>query len=299
MRGKGQALRLAMLFLLAASTATQAQTPPPITGEAETVYSDADRARDEDLSRRQTQSLLRPSHSLEGQFTRWKRLVCPRVVGLTPAASRVIEKRIRDVAFKVGAPVNWLDCQPNIVILVTPEPEETLHDVSKVDFTLVASARQQDRLTMRYPVQAYYFGLYKDFNGRTFWDMDWEFYLDAPPKVASNLTRLSTGIKAELGVATIIVDVKAINGLTLGSVGDYLALMALAQTPATGRCQPAPSIANLFVKECTADVHSDSLSDVDLAMLAGLYQANEEPEKLQQQRLWGGMTRYLEGQHSK
>lgn len=288
------------LLLLGLPDIALAQTPPPISAQVETVYSEADRARDEDLSRRLVQSLLRPSVNLEGQFTRWKTPICPRIVGLTPTAAHVVDRRIRDIAGQVGAPLNRADpCHPNIVILVTPTPQETLDDVAKADFMLVASARSKDRLAIQHPVQAYYFGLYRDFKGRTFWDMDWEFYLDEPPKVAARMTRISTGIKAEIGVATIIVDANAISNLTLGSVGDYLALMALAQTPATGRCQPAPSIANLFLKECGADVQSDSLSDVDLSMLTSLYQASEEPEKLQMNRLLMGMTRYLEGAHGK
>jgi hypothetical protein len=287
-------------LMLALPGIALAQVPPPISSQVETVYSEAQRARDEDLSRRLVQSLLRPSVNLEGQFTRWKTPICPRIVGLTPTAAHVVDRRIRDIATQVGAPVNRTDpCHPNIVILVTPTPQETLDDVAKADFMLVASARSKDRMAVKHPVQAYYFGLYRDFKGRTFWDMDWEFYLDEPPRVAAKMTRISTGIKAEIGVATIIVDANAIAGLTLGSVGDYLGLMALAQTPATGRCQPAPSIANLFLKECATDVRSDSLSDVDLAMLTSLYQASEEPERLQVNRLLMGMTRYLEGAHGK
>ena len=98
-----------------------------------------------------------------------------------------------------------------------------------------------------------------------------------------------------MGAATILVDAEAIKGLTLGELGDYLALMALAQTPATGRCQPAPSIANLFLKECDADLRTDGLSDADMAMLLSLYQTPDEPEKLQMVRLIGNMRRSLEG----
>jgi len=97
----------------------------------------------------------------------------------------------------------------------------------------------------------------------------------------------------------VLVDAGAITGLTLGSLGDYLSLMALAQTPATGRCQPAPSITNLFLKDCEADFHTTSLSEVDMAMLTALYQTPVEPEKLQQQRLIRNTRRNLEGENGK
>ena len=97
------------------------------------------------------------------------------------------------------------------------------------------------------------------------------------------------------GVATILVDAEAIKGKTLGSLGDYLALMALAQTPAKGRCQPAPSIANLFLTNCEPIFHTTALSEVDLAMLKALYKAPDEPETLQSIRVIGNMRRILEG----
>jgi hypothetical protein len=303
MRVAGQAgLGLAGLLLLASFGPVLAQTLPPITGEAETVYSDADRARDEAISRRFVQSLLRPSFNLDGQFTRWKTPVCPRIVGLTPSAKYVVEKRIRDVAQEAGAPVDRNDpCHPNIVIFVSPEPQTTLNEVLKADNLLLAAAPKKE-LTLKYPVQAWYFGMFRDNNGAMHLDVPWEILYperDTPPPIPARLTRLSTGLKAEMGVATVIVDAAAISSLTLGSLGDYLALMTLAQTPATGRCQPAPSIANLFLKDCAAEFHSTQLSDVDMAMLTALYHAPEEPERLQTNRVLGGMTRYLEREHGK
>jgi hypothetical protein len=278
-----------------------AQAPAPfVQGQPETIYSDAQRERDEALSRHFVQSLLRPSHNLEGQFTRWKVPVCPHVVGLTKSNTYVVEKRIREVAEQAGVPLDRKDpCRPNIEIFISPEPQVTLDAVRKADFMLVASTPYAATMTLHYPVQAFYYGFYRDYNGKVFLDMDWEFYLDDPPHVAAKGTRLSTGIKAQMGMATIIVDANAITGLTLGSLGDYLALMALAQTPATGHCQPAPSIANLFLTDCDAELHTTSLSHADVAMLTALYKTPEEPEKLQWQRIGGTMRRILEAEGEK
>ena len=274
----------------------QAPVPPPfVQGQPETVYSDAQREKDEALSRHFVQSLLRASHSLEGQFTRWKAPICPHVVGLTKANAYVVERRIREVAELAGVPLNRSDpCIPNIEIFVSPQPQVTLDAVKEKDFMLVAATPYAATMTLHYPVQAFYYGYYRDYIGKLWLDMDWEFYLDEPPHVAAKDTRLSTGIKAQMGMATIIVDANTITGLTLGSLGDYLALMALAQTPATGRCQPAPSIANLFLTDCEADLHTTSLSHADLAMLTALYHTPEEPEKLQWQRIGSNMRRVLE-----
>jgi hypothetical protein len=130
-------------------------------------------------------------------------------------------------------------------------------------------------------------------------DVPWESICpdcSTPPPIPANDTWLHTGIQAQMGTAVILADTAAISGLTLGNFADYLALTALAQTPATGRCQPAPSIANLFLKDCEADFHTTALSDADLAMLKALYQTPDEPEKLQGLRLIGNMRRNLEGE---
>ncbi len=280
---------------LGLSGAALAQAPAP--SEPETIYSDAERQKDELLSRKFVQSLLKPSYILDGQFTRWKAPVCPHIVGLAPLDAYVVERRIRDVAQQISAPLDRHDpCTPNIVIFVTSQPQALLDAIAAKEFLLAAGTRSRDRLTVSYPVQPWYFGSYRDFNGKLWLDMDCELYLDdCPPHVSANDTRLRSGIQAEMNAATILVDSRYIVGMTLGSLGDYLALMALAQTPATGRCQPAPSIANLFIKDCEADLHVANLSDADLAMLTALYETPEDMEKLQMMRLIGNMRRNLEG----
>ena len=89
-----------MLLLLASGSAfaqVQIDAPP------ETIYSDAQRAIDLDHSRRVVETLLAPSFSVDDQYARWKRPVCPRVYGLTPVAAWQLEHRIKEIAHQVGA----------------------------------------------------------------------------------------------------------------------------------------------------------------------------------------------------
>ncbi len=285
-----------VLLVLALALPAAAQAPAP--GEPETIYSDAQRLKDELLSRKFVQSLLRPSYNLEGQFSRWKIPVCPHLVGMTPLAAHVVEKRIRDVAGQVGVSLDRRDpCRPNIVVFVTPQPQVLLQAIAAKEPLLFDGAPPRE-LTVHYPVQSWYFGYFIDSAGVAHWDVDcWLHPIDpeCTPGAAADDTRLKTGMRAEMHAATILVDSAAVNGMTLGELGDYLALMALAQATATGRCQPAPSIANLFLTNCDADFHVTSLSDADLAMLTALYQTPEEPEKLQMMRLMANMRHNLEG----
>jgi len=265
---------LALMLLLLGAGAARAQTPALPVGEPETVYSDAQRQKDDQTSRRFVQSLLRPSYTLDGQFSRWKIPICPRVMGMAPAAAYMVEKRIRDVAQEIGAPLDRRDpCASNIVIFVTDRQQILLDAMVAKDL--------------------------RDYDGGLHMDVPWESICpdcSTPPPIPANDTWLHTGIQAQMGTEVILADIAAISGLTLGELGDYLALMVLAQTPATGRCQPAPSIANLFLKDCEADFHTTALSDADMAMLTALYQTPDEPEKLQGMRLIANMRRNLEGE---
>src|SRR5689334_12066468 len=92
-----------LLLTSAAALAQPAQTP------FETVYSDAQRERDQDLSRRFVQGVLAPSYSFEDQYAKWKRPVCPNVYGMSVTAKFLLERRIREVAQQVGAPVDRQD----------------------------------------------------------------------------------------------------------------------------------------------------------------------------------------------
>jgi hypothetical protein len=322
--------------LLLASTAAALAQPVTQQTEFETVYSDAQRERDQDLSRRFVQGVLAPSASFEDQYAKWKSPVCPNVYGMSAASKFLIERRIREVAHEVGAPVNRADpCTPNVTIVVTPEPQATLDSIALAAPFLVTGGKKR-QLTVTHPIQSWYTTFRRDYSGLAQLDLNWEDASTAGtmvpglvppsgdasigvaetgnvsgmagmssfvngsleqdiPRVRAQGGRLSTGISPEMAGVVIIVDAKAIMGMTLGTLGDYFALLALAPSPVTGHCQVAPSITNLMAN-CATDVKTNSLSVVDLALLTGLYQTPEKPEMIQKARIIGAMRRSLEAQ---
>lgn len=284
------ALTLAMLGSSAALAQIQLTAPP------ETIYSDAQREIDLDRSRRVVETMLAPSFSIDNQYARWKRPICPHVYGLTPVSGFVIEHRIKEIAAQVGAPVDRNDpCVPNIGIIVTADPQRSFDSLSRRAPWLLSSGGKRDKV--EYPVEAWYAGLLRDYNGKASLDQSWEDAgLDGPPYVPAQLSRLSTGQTAEMGAATVLVNTNAVMGLSLGSLADYIALQTLAQAPMKGRCQDIPSIANLMLPNCNAADRMDHISDIDLALLTGLYSAPERPELLQRQRIVGAMKRALDAQ---
>ena len=199
---------------------------------------------------------------------------------------------------EVGAPVDRRDpCIPNIGIIFSAQPQASLMSIATARPFLVQGGSQKPEV--RYPVQAWYATFKTDYDGFKTIDIPWEItesWREGPPQVAANVSRLHTGQTAEMAAATVLVDTKAVTGMTLGEIGDYLAVMTLAQASQYGACQPMATIANLMLKGCDpADVTRD-LSHVDIALLTALYQVPDIPEKLQKQRIVGAMRRSLEQQ---
>ena len=289
---------LAFTFLACGITlgTSLARAQPQELGDPETVYSDAQRQIDLDHSRRVVETMLAPSFSIDGQYARWKQPVCPHVYGLTPVAAYVVERRIRDVAAQVGAPVDRRDpCIPNIGIIFSAQPQASLTSIATARPFLVQGGSQKPEV--RYPVQAWYASFAVSNNGHRIIDIPWEMMtppLDGPPTMlAVDSTRLSTGVHAEMAAATVLVDSKAATGKTTGELADYLAMMVLGQAGQYGKCLETASITNLML-DCGPENTTHALSHIDIALLKGLYQMPLEPELLQKPRLLAIVRRTLE-----
>jgi hypothetical protein len=287
--------RFILPFILATAT-TAAWAQPQVSVPVETVTSEAQRAQDDDTAHRFVQSVLAQSPTMENQYAKWKAPVCPHVYGLTPTAAYVIEQRIKEIARQVGAPVDRNDpCIPNIGIIVTADPQKSFDSLAaRAPYLVITSSR---RTKVEHPVETWYASMLRDYNGKLNFDQSWEDAgLDGPPMVPAQLSRLSTGQTAEMGAATVLVNAQAVTGLSLGTLADYIALQTLAQSQVAGRCQNVPSIANLLLAGCDTANHVEQLSDLDLALLTGLYAAPDRPELLQRQRIIGAMKRALAAQ---
>jgi len=290
-------MRRLLLTLVFATVSTAALAQIQIEGPVETVTSQAQ--RDDNTARRAVQAILAPSPSLDGQYAKWKEPICPHVYGLGKMAAYLVESRIKEIATKVGAPVDHKDpCVANIGIIVSVDPQKTYESIAARAPYLVMTANHATKV--EYPVQTWYAGLLRDYNGKASLDQTWEDAgLEAPPQVPAQLSRLSTGQTAEMGAATVLVNTAAVTGMSLSTLADYVALQTLSQTPTTGKCQEIPSISNLLLTNCAAANHVEQLSDIDMALLTGLYAAPEKPELLQRQRIITAMKQALEQQRTR
>jgi hypothetical protein len=262
----------------------------------ETVYSDAQRGEDESLSRRTVQSVLAPVDTFENQYSRWKMPVCFNVYGLAAAAKYVVERRMKDVAQQVGAPLDRNEaCVPSVTIVFTVDPQATLQSIAKVRPWLVPGLDMiRSRARQSQPIQAWYATAARGKSGRL--QLLYDGYDDEPVRIApSELSRLSTGIETEMAGVTVIVDTKSIMGMQLGTLADHFALVSLAEAQYSTGCKPVRTVANLMHRNCDPALVADALTPGDIALLTGLYKTDDQRlQAIQGQRITGNMRKTLE-----
>jgi hypothetical protein len=289
----------ALLLMSCAAALAQAPAPAaPETLDHETVYSDAEIERDQSISRETVGTVLDPVSTVDDQYARWKQPVCFNVYGLSATAKYVVERRLKEIAHQVGAPVDRRDpCPPTVTIVFTPDPVATLESVAKVRPFLVPGLNFiRSRVRQSQPIQAWYNTLVTNDKGTKI--LEYDGYTDDPVWSSSaSISRLQTGLTTEMASVLMTVDTNAIMGMSLGTLADHFALLSLAQARALRGCREIETIANLMKKDCAAGLQPAAITNNDLALLTGLYKTPDDfTGRLQRQRIIGNMRKSLEAQ---
>jgi hypothetical protein len=82
-------------------------------------------------------------------------------------------------------------------------------------------------------------------------------------------SRLGDGMRSSLYHVIIVADPAQLKNYEIGSLADYIALLALSQVSGLDTCQALPSIVNMLAPGCTQVTRA--LTANDLGYLRGLY----------------------------
>jgi hypothetical protein len=294
-------LTLVLVFGAALLSQSWAQTPVPAPqvspGEPETVYSGAQKLEDQSLSRRTIERVLAPVETVEDQYSRWKQPVCFNVYGLSTTAKYVVEKRMKEVAQLVGAPVDRRDpCPPSVTIIFTTDPQATLQSIAQVRPWLVPGlGLSRSRVREEQPIQAWYTTLIRGSGG---WIPQYSGYDEEPNTVSiDRMSHLHSGIETQIGAVTVVVRTDAVMGLDLGALADHFALISLAEARYTSACKEIETIANLLHKNCDQALIPKTITPGDIALLTGLYKTPDDSmQRVQKARIIGNMRKTLEAE---
>jgi hypothetical protein len=245
-----------------------------------------------------------------GRMARWTKGVCPVTLGLADKYAKYITQRIKDIAAAVGAPVNPdPGCRPNIEVMFTLNPQILMNNVRKNQPLLLGyhhNEREADELAeVTHPIQAWYSTISQDITGSSYVDSGTcggttlntlntmtvegtatqnqptagmtvagmsQLNLPCAIVMRSNGYRSGfDGLNSGFFNIVIVADPPKLLDYEIGTLADYIAMMALSQPASLDSCQDLPSISNLLAKDCASV--PGWITDGDLAFLKGLYRA--------------------------
>ena len=301
---------IAILALLAAGLGAAAQPRAPM--ESVTVTG----TRSHQVIENFVASLAAPAR-LTGKIARWEDGVCPLTVGLRPGAAKFITQRVRSIAAMVGAPVNnSAACKPNIEIVFTTKPQALLDNIARKQEVFLGyadtSAQRKTLATVTRPIQAWYTTATKDLRGQEEVDnakgggaelaiSDSQnpgsiVTMAMPYAHGRNITgsRLGDGLRSTFYHIIIVADPSKLVDYEIGTLADYIALLALTQLHAPDTCQQLSSIVNLLAPDC--EPKTNALTDNDIGYLRGLYKMSPDRTlRVQQDEVAYQMGQALDG----
>jgi hypothetical protein len=233
---------------------------------------------------------------LTGQLARWVTEICPRTEGLTPAFNSFVSARIEAIAASVRAPHEWdAQCRPNVAIYFTDAPQKLLDEVVKHAPVLLGFhyPHQTQRLaTVNRPIQSWYVTAIRGATGADVIDSIWS---DVP---AGRLgSHLATGRSSLLVFVLVVADTTKLGSFSVGSISDYIAMLALSRPASLDGCEALPSIIDLMSPICGASSTATAITAGDSAFLRALYLVNmEQSLSLQRTDIQNQMMREFERQ---
>lgn len=249
---------------------------------------------------KERQALRRRVHQFVGavvvrpydqSLIRWNAPVCPLVAGLSRDVGELILRRISQAAVDARVPLAGRVCHPNLYVVMTDHPDVLLKKWWARDrwmYNTVGGVRPvYSFLQSRRPIRVWYntytgcTGIAQDGTGVTPADLTGFGPPGFAPPIcaddAGGATNLSYSIVHSIVSAIVVIDLRQMKNATIRQIGDYVALVGLADVRQDPQPTAAPSILWLFGH---ATPPPGGLSSWDRALLYSLYNTRQS-DKLQ------------------
>jgi hypothetical protein len=289
---KAKLLGRALLLALLAAGRASAQTPPPAAApnEVSPVTVTGKRKIDETTIR----TIIAPFVALHAAPSRKTGLlvriphtgVCPITLGLPDAYGDFVDRRIREVAERVGAGVDPEGCPPNVQVIFTADPQGVVNGLSRrTGGAILGVHLWRDTATIVHvtrPIQAWWVtGVVNDSKGTNASIIQPDGRQDThsvsvdsaygPGMFTGTGTHLPPRNAGQIVNALIVVDTRKLAGRPIGPVADYVAALALSQARSLETCSKLPSILDLFADDCPDSARPQALTESDFSFLKALY----------------------------
>ena len=229
-------------------------------------------------------------HSHTESLARWQVPICPFVLGASSGNAEYFEGRLLQIAADAGVPAAAKDCTPNFAIILTPEPERLLRDWWSRNPRLFNKDRgigginhfieSEEAIRVWYNACSVSPGSARN------------FVLKGDPACDTGQlgSRLTWASVRSIYSVIVIVDLKRVEGLNVGQLSDFSAMIGLAQLRTDTDLGNLPTILNLFAE--TRSARPQGLSSWDRSFLKSLYETETGNVK-QVSQIKNGMQRAL------
>ncbi|MEO8300825.1 MAG: hypothetical protein ABI608_03475 [Rhizomicrobium sp.] len=236
-----------------------------------------------------------------GKIARWKSPICPLTMGLGEKYAPFVSQRIRRLAAQIGAPVDAdKNCKPNIRVVFTTRPQELMDNIRRdhPDYLGYYQSRLQSAqlAAITHPIQSWYTTATLDLRGRPQIDSGQgggisidviipggnsltpggsssgaTTRIELPNASSMNVSgnRMNDGLSSTFFNVLVVAEPAKLLDVPLGTLADYIAMLALSQPGKLEGCAEFPTILNLLVPDCPRI--ATNLTDGDLAYLKALY----------------------------
>jgi hypothetical protein len=204
----------------------------------------------------------------EAVLPRWDQEVCPQVTGLSREEGEFMLARISKVAGAAGVPLADERCRPNLFIFVTTQPKELLHGMEERNFTAVFGvnalrASVDEFIDTPRPVRVWYNTASEIARGPP--------WIDARGLIVTPLV---------VSRAFVIVDRAQLQGVSVGQLADYVAMVGFAELKPAAHAGDAQTILKLF--DASGQAALTGMTDWDRAFLKSLYATEQSGQQLAQ-----------------
>ncbi|MBP7338186.1 hypothetical protein [Niveispirillum sp.] len=223
----------------------------------------------------------------ERQLARWHRPLCVAYRGFSKQQEQLFHHHVQAVAALVEMPATPGDCRPNVVVLLTDQPDRLVDLMLERQERLfrptpiaeVRKALDQDRA-----VRMWHVTLLNGKDGNTPDALDMAGPLSNASSIRAapgSLSRLGKQTRIDLFRTMIVIDANALRGLPLSAVADHVGMRVMGAFAADA-ATPLPSILGLFQSGQKGPL---ALTDWDKSLLRGLYQAPVDTHMNRQRRM--------------
>lgn len=236
-----------------------------------------------------------PPAPANGHIARFEHTACPAVLGIPPDQRLAVAARMRAVGAAAGVPMGSARCHPNVLVLVTPDKRQFIEQLARRFPTYLGelSRREIARLAQSPgPTAWWHLSGMVDADGREIHPASDSVPILRTTRAGSRLTEQA---HSEFIGSALVVEARALEGLTTTELADYAAMRTFSGAdPARLTDRNLSTILTLLDTPMGSEAPV-TLTSWDLAFLESLYRSSANTYAPGQRgEIQAGMRRALE-----